>query len=388
MVNYYFKGVNYMNLFDKKVDRTRSHCEKWDRYKNQDVIPMWVADMDFKSPQCIIDALQARVEHGVFGYTSVDDGTNQAVVDFLARHYNWKTDSNWIVWLPGVVPGMNIACRSVTTQDVIINTPIYPHFVNAPQNAKKNIIKVPLVEKNNRWTIDFEDFESKITSTCKLFMFCNPYNPGGTVFTKDELEKIASICIKYDLTICSDEIHADLILNPKAKHIPIASLNEEIAKRSITLLAPSKTFNIAGLQSSFAVIPDVHVRKNFKRELAGLSSEINLLAITATRVAYTSCDVWLEKLRVYLANNLKVIQDFISNEPKLKLLDQDATYLAWIDVSALKLDNPYEYFLSYGVGLSEGDRFGNENFVRLNFGTTKVLLEEGLKRIKIAIDNI
>ncbi|HIP29541.1 MAG TPA: putative C-S lyase [Sulfurospirillum arcachonense] len=377
-----------MNLFDKKVDRTRSHCEKWDRYKNQDVIPMWVADMDFKSPQCIIDALQARVEHGVFGYTSVDDGTNQAVVDFLARHYNWKTDSNWIVWLPGVVPGMNIACRSVTTQDVIINTPIYPHFVNAPQNAKKNIIKVPLVEKNNRWTIDFEDFESKITSTCKLFMFCNPYNPGGTVFTKDELEKIASICIKYDLTICSDEIHADLILNPKAKHIPIASLNEEIAKRSITLLAPSKTFNIAGLQSSFAVIPDVHVRKNFKRELAGLSSEINLLAITATRVAYTSCDVWLEKLRVYLANNLKVIQDFISNEPKLKLLDQDATYLAWIDVSALKLDNPYEYFLSYGVGLSEGDRFGNENFVRLNFGTTKVLLEEGLKRIKIAIDNI
>jgi cystathionine beta-lyase len=377
-----------MNIFDKKVDRTRSHCEKWDRYKNQDVIPMWVADMDFKSPQCIIDALQVRVEHGVFGYTSVDDGTNQAVVDFLARHYNWKINSNWIVWLPGVVPGMNIACRSVTTEDVIINTPIYPHFVNAPQNTKKNIIKVPLVEKNNRWTIDFEDFESKITSTCKLFMFCNPYNPGGTVFTKDELEKIANICIKHDLTICSDEIHADLILNPEAKHIPIASLNEEIAKRSITLLAPSKTFNIAGLQSSFAVIPDLHVRKKFKRELAGLSSEINLLAITATRVAYTSCDVWLEKLRVYLANNLKVIQDFVSNEPKLKLLDQDATYLAWIDVSALNLDKPYEYFLSYGVGLSEGDNFGDKNFVRLNFGTTKVLLEEGLKRIKIAIDNI
>ena len=377
-----------MDLFDKKVDRTRSHCEKWDKYKNQDVIPMWVADMDFKSPQCIIDALQIRVEHGVFGYTGVDNGTNQAVVDFLVRHYNWKINSKWIVWLPGVVPGMNIACRSVKTQDVIINTPIYPPFVNAPQNANKNVIKVPLVEKNNRWTIDFEDFESKITSTCKLFMFCNPHNPGGTVFTKDELEKVADICIRHDLTICSDEIHADLILNPKAKHIPIASLNEEIAKRSITLLAPSKTFNIAGLQSSFAVIPDVHVRKNFKRELAGLSSEINLLAITATRVAYTSCDLWLEKLRVYLAQNLKIIQDFVSNEPKLKLLDQDATYLAWIDVTALDLDNPYEYFLSHGVGLSEGDRFGDENFVRLNFGTTKVLLEEGLKRIKIAIYNI
>ncbi len=377
-----------MNLFDQKVDRTRSHCEKWDKYKNQDVIPMWVADMDFKSPQCIIDALQIRVEHGVFGYTGVDNGTNQAVVDFLTRHYNWKINSKWIVWLPGVVPGMNIACRSVLTQDVIINTPIYPHFVNAVQNANKNVIKVPLVERNNRWTIDFEDFESKITSTCKLFMFCNPYNPGGTVFTKDELEKVADICIRHDLTICSDEIHADLILNPKAKHIPIASLNEEIAKRSITLLAPSKTFNIAGLQSSFAVIPDVHVRKNFKRRLTGLSSEINVLAITATRVAYTSCDIWLEKLRAYLAQNLKMVQDFISNEPKLKLLNQDATYLAWIDVSALNLDNPYEYFLSHGIGLSEGNGFGDENFVRLNFGTTKALLEEGLKRIKIAIDNI
>jgi len=374
-------------MFDKKIDRTIVNGEKWGKYSN-DVIPMWVADTDFKAPQPIIDALHERVEHGVFGYTGVDKKTNQAVVDFIKRHYSWQIKPEWIVWLPGVVPGMNIACRSVQTDDVIINTPIYPHFVNAPQNAKKNVIKVPVIEKENRWTIDFEEFESKITSTCKLFMLCNPYNPGGTVFRRDELEKIADICIKHDLTICSDEIHADLIINPNAKHIPIASLNEEIAKRSITLLAPSKTFNIAGLQSSFAVIPNVHVRKNFKRELAGISSEINLLAITATRVAYTSCDDWLEELRIYLAENLKIVQDFVKNEPKLKLLDQDATYLAWIDVSALGLENPYKYFLSYGVGLSEGDGFGDKNFIRLNFGTTKLLLKEGLNRIKKAIDDI
>ena len=377
-----------MNLFDNEIDRTNSNCEKWDRYKNQDVIPMWVADMDFKSPQCIIDALHVRVEHGVFGYTSVDDGTNKAVVDFIKRHYDWQIKPEWIVWLPGVVTGMNIACRSVKTDDVMINTPIYPHFVNAPKNANKNIIKVPLVKKENRWTIDFDELENSISSTCKLFMFCNPYNPGGTVFTKDELEKIADICIKHDLIICSDEIHADLVLNPNAKHIPIASLNDEIAKRSITLLAPSKTFNIAGLQSSFAVIPDVHVRKSFKRELSELSSEINLLAITATRVAYTSCDMWLEKLRIYLVENLKIVQDFVKKEPKLKLLDQDATYLAWIDVSELNLENPYEYFLSYGVGLSDGDAFGNKNFVRLNFGTTSSLLKEGLNRIKKAIKEL
>lgn len=377
-----------MNLFDKKIDRINTYCEKWNKYKGQDIIPMWVADMDFKAPQCIIDALHVRVEHGVFGYTSVDDGTNQAVIDFIQRHYDWQINPEWIVWLPGVVPGMNIACRTIKTDDVIINTPIYPHFVKAPQNAKKNIIQVPIIEKNNRWTIDFEEFESKITSTCKLFMFCNPYNPGGTVFTKEELEKISAICIKHDLIICSDEIHADLILNPDTKHIPIASLNEEIAKRSITLLAPSKTFNIAGLQSSFAVIPDVHVRKDFKRELAGLFSEINLLAITATRVAYTSCDTWLEKLKVYLKENLQIVQEFVKKQPKLKLLDQDATYLAWIDASALHVESPYEFFLEHGVGLSPGEPFGDKNFVRLNFGTSKELLYQGLERMSKAIEEL
>lgn len=377
-----------MNIFDNQIDRKLSHCKKWDKYKGQDVIPMWIADMDFKSPQCIIDALHVKVDHGVFGYTGVDDGTNQAVVDFIKRHYNWQIKPEWLVWLPGVVPGMNIACRCIDTDDVIINTPIYPHFVNAPINANKNILKVPMIEKDNRWTIDFEEFESKISSTCKLFMLCNPYNPGGTVFTKDELEKISDICIKHDLFICSDEIHADLILNPNTKHIPIASLNEKISKRSITLLAPSKTFNIAGLQSSFAVIPDGHLRKKFKRELTGLSSEINLLAITATRVAYTSCDGWLEKLNVYLNQNLQIVQEFVKKQPKLKLLNQEATYLAWIDVSELKLENPYEYFLQYGVGLSEGDPFGDKNFLRLNFGCPKKLLNEGLARMQKAIDNL
>jgi len=377
-----------MSIFDNQIDRKLSHCEKWDKYKGQDVIPMWIADMDFKAPQCIIDALHVRVDHGVFGYTSVDNGTNQAVVDFIKRHYDWQISPEWIVWLPGVVPGMNIACRCIETDDIIINTPIYPHFVKAPQNAKKNIIKVPLIEKNNRWTIDFEEFESKITSTCKLFMFCNPYNPGGTVFTKEELKKISDICIKHDLIICSDEIHADLILNPDAKHIPIASLNKEIAKRSITLLAPSKTFNIAGLQSSFAIIPDAHVRKNFKIELTGLSSEINLLAITATRVAYTSCDGWLEKLNVYLNENLQIVQEFVKKQPKLKLLNQDATYLAWIDTSDLHVENPYEFFLEHGVGLSPGEPFGDKNFVRLNFGCPKEMLQEGLLRMQKALDSI
>ncbi len=377
-----------MSIFDEIVDRTVVAGEKWGRYQSQDVIPMWVADTDFKAPKAIINALHVRVEHGVFGYTGVDKKTNQAVVDFIQRHYNWQIKSEWIVWLPGVVSGMNITCKAIKCQDVITTTPIYPHFIKAPQHANQNVIQVPIIEKLNRWTIDFDEFEKAITPTCKLFMFCNPHNPGGTVFTKDELEKLSQICIKYDLVICSDEIHADLILNKEAKHIPIASLNDKIAKRSITLLAPSKTFNIAGLQSSYAVIPDVNLRKNFRRTLGNLTSQINLLAISATHTAYTLCDDWLYELRYYLKENLNLVQEFVLNEPKLKLLNQDATYLAWIDVSALNLKNPYEYFLSYGVGLSGGDGFGDKKFVRLNFGTTKMLLKEGLKRFKIAIDSL
>jgi len=201
-----------MELFDRVIDRTKSHSQKWDKYKNQDIIPMWVADMDFKSPQCIIDALHVRINHGIFGYTAVDDITTNAVIDFIKRHYNWEIKSEWIVWNSGVVSSMNVACKLVKG-DVIINTPIYPHFYKAPQNNNLNTIKIPLIELNNRWTIDFEKFEQAITPTCKLFMFCNPYNPGGTVFTKDELEKLSNICLKHNLIICSDEIHADLKLS-------------------------------------------------------------------------------------------------------------------------------------------------------------------------------
>jgi cystathionine beta-lyase len=374
-----------MPNFDEIIDRKQSHCEKWDRYKGQDVIPMWVADMDFRSPQCIIDALHVRVEHGIFGYTDIDAGTNKSVVDFIKRHYDWEIKKEWIVWIPGVVSGMNV-CAKMVAGDVITNTPIYPHFVKAPKNANRELTQVPLVEKNNRWAIDFDAFEKAINPTCKLFMLCNPYNPGGTVFTKEELEKLSHICEIHNLIICSDEIHADLILNPKAKHLPIAMMSEYAKENSVTLLAPSKTFNIAGLQSSYAIIPNVHLRKEFQRAIGGVAQGINLLAITATRVAYTSCDGWLEKLRVYLRENLALVQDFVARNPSLKLLDQDATFLAWIDASALHVENPYEHFLNFGVGLSDGEPFGDKNFVRLNFGCPKSQLQEALKRMQKALE--
>jgi cystathionine beta-lyase len=272
--------------------------------------------------------------------------------------------------------------------NVITNAPIYPHFYKAPLNQKREVIQVPLIEKNNRYSIDFEAFEQAIKPTCKLFMLCNPYNPGGTVFTKTELEKLINICERHNLIICSDEIHCDLILNENAKHIPIATLSEYSKQNSITLMAPSKTFNIAGLQSSYAIIPNVHLRKEFIRASAGIVHGINLLAITATRVAYTSCDGWLEKLKIYLRENLDLVQEFVAKNPSLKLLDQDATFLAWIDARSLHVKSPYEFFLEHGVGLSDGEPFGDKNFVRLNFGCPKSQLKEALKRMQKAMDSL
>jgi len=267
-------------------------------------------------------------------------------------------------------------------------TPIYPHFIKAPRHANKEVLAIAMKEEKNRWTLDFEAMEQAITPTCKLFMLCNPYNPAGTVFTCKELERLGDFCLKYDLTICSDEIHADLLLNPEAKHIPIASLSEALAQKSITLMAPSKTFNIAGLQASFAVIPNVELRKRFQKTMGSMVGGINLLGITALKAAYLEGDAWLAELRLYLAENLTMVQEFVAHNPKLKLLDQEATFLAWIDASALHVKSLYAFFLDFGVGLSDGEPFGNPNFVRLNFGTQKSVLKMILERMQKAMDSL
>ncbi len=243
-------------------------------------------------------------------------------------------------------------------------------------------------EENNRWTLDYEMMEKAITPTCKLFMLCNPYNPSGTVFTCKELERLSAFCLKHDLTICSDEIHADLLLNPDAKHIPIASLNEAIAQKSITLMAPSKTFNIAGLQASFAIIPNSTLRTSFQKTMGSMLGGINLLGLCAMRAAYEGGDAWLEALRVYLRENLAMVHAFISKNPRLKLLSQDATFLAWIDASALHVKSPYAFFLQHGVGLSDGAPFGDATFIRLNFGTRRALLTQILDRMQLAINSL
>lgn len=374
--------------FDTLIDRTKSGCEKWDKYKGQDVIPAWVADMDFKSPPCVIEALQQSTMHGVFGYTAVDDATYDAIISFVKRHYDWEIQKEWILFTHGVVSSMNLACLAIETKSVLTTTPIYPHFIKAPLYAKKEVIAVPLKEESNRWVIDFDALEKAVSPECKLFMLCNPYNPAGTVFTKEELSRLSEFCLKHQLFICSDEIHADLILKPEVKHIPIASLSEEISKRCITLLAPSKTFNIAGLQASFAIISNPELRASFQKAMGSMVGGVNILGLSALKAAYSNGDEWLFELRSYLYENLCMVHEFITKNPSLKLLDQEATFLAWIDASALHVKSPYEFFLNFGVGLSDGAPFGNKQFVRLNFGTQKSHLREILDRMQRAMNSL
>ncbi|NPA28019.1 MAG: putative C-S lyase [Epsilonproteobacteria bacterium] len=377
-----------MSIFDKRVDRRGSNSQKWDRYKGEDIIPLWVADMDFEAPSPIVEAIKKRIEHKVFGYSPIEEETLEAFIDFVKRHYEWEIKKEWIIFSYGVVISMNFVTRFINSKEVITTTPIYPHFIKAPKNAGSEVIKVPLREKNRRWSIDFNEFEKSISKDCRLFLFCNPHNPGGTAFTKEELKKLANIAKRHNLIVCSDEIHSDLILNPKSRHIPIASINKDMEQRTITLLSPSKSFNIAGLKSSFIVIANDSLREEFKRYISGLVDDPNIFANIATKIAYRECDEWLFELRDYLRENLKLVQEFVAKNPKLKLLNQDATFLAWIDVSGLNLKSPYEYFLEYGVGLSDGKDFGDERFLRLNFGTQIELLVEALNRMQRAIDNL
>jgi cystathionine beta-lyase len=375
--------------FDQPIDRRNTHSTKWERYSDESILPMWVADTDFKVPSAITEALKERIEHGVFGYTSVPAELNQTIIDRMQRLYSWDIKEDWIVWLPGLVCALNLACRTAAPTGGVALTPIpiYPPFVSAPHLSGLQVSQVPMKLSDDRWIIDFLVLEQQITSDTKILLFCNPHNPGGTVYSLEELAVLADIIVKHNLILCSDEIHCDLLLGKQLRHIPIASLNDEIAKRCITLMAPSKTFNIAGLGCSFAIIADDAVRKKFNRVRNGIVPSANLLGYTATYAAYNQGEQWLKAQLEYFRLNHDYLMCEINAIPGLKMRPNQATYLAWIDVSAAKLENPALFFEQAGVGLSPGRDFGDYNYVRMNFGCTKSLVEEAVNRMRSALLN-
>jgi len=376
-----------MTDFDTPVNRHSTASLKWERYRDKGIIPLWVADMDFRSPPAVIEALNRRTGHGIFGYGVVPGTLNHLVCEMLARQYGWEVEPEHLVWLPGLVCGLNIACRSVgEAHDAVMTMiPVYPPFLTAPKHSGRELVTVPLVSSATGWIIDFDLLEKSITPRTRLLLLCNPHNPVGRIFKRRELVELVSLCDKYDIVICSDEVHCDLILDADRKHIPTATISPEAASRTITLMAPSKTFNIPGLGCSFAVIGNRQLRNKFIKAMGGIVPEVNVLGITAAEAAYRDGWEWLAALLGYLRGNSELVEKEIAAMEPLAMHHVEATYLAWIDARKVKTISPGQFFEAAGVGLSDGSEFGFPGYVRLNFGCQRSLLETALERMRKAI---
>jgi cysteine-S-conjugate beta-lyase len=343
--------------------------------------------MDFRSPPAIMEALHERVNHGVFGYTAPPDSLADAVVDSLRAEYGWQVQKEWITWLPGLVTGLNIACRTVGEQDdeVITFTPVYPPFMSAPPLSGRQAVLVPLAVQDGHWGLDLEALERAVTPRTRLLMLCSPHNPVGRVWNREELAALAGFAERHDLTICSDDIHAGLVLDQAVRHIPIATLSPETDRRTITLLAPSKTYNVPGLGCSFAVISDDTLRRAFRRAMGRIVPHVNLFGYTAAEAAYRHGEPWRQELLAYLRGNRDLVAQEVGKMAGLSVAHVEATYLSWIDVRALGLADPVRFFEEAGVGLSGGADFGLPGYLRLNFGCPRALLVEALRRMRVAL---
>ena len=379
--------------FDRIIDRRHSDSAKWRRY-DEDVLPLWVADMDFAAPAPVIRALQERVAHGIFGYGQPPDGLREVIQERLACLYSWHVALEDIFFIPGVVTGFNLACDAIGVpgDEILVEAPVYPPMLAAPGNTGRVCRVVPLAEEHQRYERDFDAFERAITERTALFLFCNPHNPVGRVFEQAELERLAEICLRHDVVICSDEIHCDFIY-PGHRHIPVASLAPEIAARTITLIAPSKTFNIAGLSCSVGIVQDPDLRARLLQTDTGLVSHVNVLGFAAALAAYRDGQPWLDALLAYLEANRDYVVEYVAAHlPGVKCQRPEGTFLAWLDCREAGIPgDPCNFFIEHArVALNDGAAFGagGEGFVRLNFGCPRSTLAEALERMQAALETL
>ncbi|HEX5276408.1 MAG TPA: PatB family C-S lyase [Fluviicoccus sp.] len=373
-----------MSAFDNPPDRRGSDSLKWRKYDGRDILPMWVADMDFAAPPAVLDALQARLAHGVFGYGAPPEFA-RVIVDALQRDYGWAVQPDWIVPLPGLVCGLNIAARATgDAGDALLTaTPVYPHLFTSAANQDRESLRIGL-DAAHDWTWDLAALRAATTTRTRGLMLCHPHNPIGRVWSAAELQAIADHAAAHDLIVVSDEIHCDLILEPGLRHRPFAMQSADAAARSITLMAPSKTYNIPGLGAAFAVIPSDSLRRRFEKAMAGIVPHVNILGFAATVAAYRDCTAWRAELLDYLRGNRERVMT-LDGIGGLRVVKPEATYLAWIDCRALGVADPQRFFEEAGVGFSPGRDFGAEGFVRLNFGCSRVLLDEALRRMRAVL---
>lgn len=379
--------------FDKVISREGTNCIKYDArewmFKTNDVLPLWVADMDFKTPDFIVKAIKKRVEHEIYGYTLKSESYFNSVVGWMKRRHNWQIKKEMISFSPGVVAGLTLAIETFSApgDEVVVQPPVYFPFFDCVKGTKRNILENPLKLENGRYTFDFDDLKSKITENTKLLLLCNPQNPGGMVWTRKELEKLSSICHENNIMVISDEIHSDLIYKGH-QHIPFATLSEEAANNCMVCMAPSKTFNVAGLSSSIIIIPNKTKFARYERALSvGHLGMGNIFGSIALEAAYTHGDEWLNQLLNYLWGNYLLLEDFFENKlPKVKVMKPEATYLIWLDFTAYGMNNKelMKFTIENAkVGLNDGGRFGmgGDGWLRINIGCPRSILKEGLERI-------
>lgn len=382
--------------FDEIIDRTNTNCEKYDGRKrifgSEEVIPLWVADTDFKTPEFIVNALKQRLEHEIFGYPVKPDSYYKSIKSWLNRRHDWQVEQDWIVYSPNVVIALASVILSMTKpgDKIVVQPPVYFPFFHVIKGNERVMVENPLKEFNGRYHFDFEDLKSKIDKDTKMLLLCNPHNPGGMVWTKEELTELGQICLDNNIIVVSDEIHADLIYSGH-QHQPFASISEEFAMNSITTMSASKTFNIAGLSSAYLIMGNRRYRAKYLRFMQATHIiSGNLFGLIATEAAYTYGDEWLAQLLHYLEGNFEMIQSYLSvNLPKLKVMKPEGTYLVWIDLAGLSIPfkEAFDKLVKAGVGLSSGQMFGKggETFVRLNMGCPKSVLQEALDKMKEAL---
>ena len=373
--------------FDTPTDRTGTHSTRWEKYAGRDVIPLWVADTDFRAPPAVIAALRRRIEHGVFGYTTPPPELRDLIVARMARLYGWKIAPEWIVYLPGVVSALYMAANRLTQpgEHLLSPAPVYYHLFRAAQHSPRPWTDVPMVLQGGRWVWDEARLAASVRPESRLLMLCNPHNPGGTIFRRDELARLGAFAEKHGLIIVSDEIHCDLLLEEGRPHCPIASISPGLSRRTVTLMAPSKTFNTAGIGLAFAIVEDVALRAAFSFDLKKSVHDASLFGYEAAVAAYRDGDAWLAAQLDYLRGNRDLVESVVARLRGVETAHLEATYLSWIDCSGLGVADPQAHFLNHGLGLSPGADYGAPQFVRLNFGTQRKVLAEAMQRFEQAV---
>ena len=377
-----------MNQFDKVISRFNTDSVRWDKY-NKDIIPLWVADMDFETPQCVIDAIKKRLDHKVFGYTHAPYQLKEEITHYVKDWFDWTIEPEWIVFTPSLVSSLYSIAQQLTLADdhVLTLQPVYHHILQAASFSNRDYSAVPLDNYNNRLILSADGLKHYQKNNTRLLFFCNPHNPGGSVYTRAELNDIAGFCVNNNIVICSDEIHCNMI-HDGIQHIPIASLSEEIADQSITLMSLNKVFNIPGLGLAWMICKNKEIRKKIQAQIGTLIPDPQIISYVSTQAALRHGEPWRQELIQYLESNKLMLKNDIKQMQSLQMYTMEASYLAWIDCSQLEIKDPAQLFLDHGLALQPGSMFQQDNHVRINIATPKSVLSEALDRMHAAINSL